>query len=184
MTDVVSFELLLDERSEAGIRAEWDALAAAGLSSLGSHPSVSNRPHITMLVRGELGTPARPVLTEAVPLPLPVALGAPILFGTGERRVLARSVLVSSDLLRMHAALHRIAGEGDDAPHTRPGEWTPHLTLARRLRIDDLPRALRILDEVRESGGADLSKAVAVGLRRWDSVDASVTMLLAPHDLD
>lgn len=183
----MSFELLLDERTEAVVRAEWEALAAAGLSSLGAHPSASNRPHITLLVRPEVPTPARSVLEEVVRLPMPLVLGPLVLFGAGERRVVARSVLPSRTLLRAHADLHRLAGPGEDAPHTRPGDWTPHITLARRLRIDDLPRALRLLDEVRASVDPELPElpdrpqpleASAVALRRWDSATSTITDLL------
>jgi hypothetical protein len=117
-------------------------------------------------------------------LPVPVTLGAPMLFGTGDRRVLVRSVLGGLPLLRLHAALHAAlpaalhaalpaalpAAEPDvDAPHTRPGEWTPHVTLARRLKLDDLPRALALL-------GADIP-AGAVSMRRWDSAALRVTPL-------
>ncbi|WP_291049736.1 2'-5' RNA ligase family protein [Herbiconiux sp.] len=184
MTGIVSFELLLDERTEFGVRAEWEALAAAGLSSLAAHPSASNRPHVTMLVRPAVPTPARPALEEAVRLPLRLVLGPLILFGVGERRVVARSVLASRELLRAHADLHRLAGPGEDAPHTRPGDWTPHITLARRLRIDDLPRALRLFDEVRASvepdrpDRAEPPEASAVALRRWDSATATITDVL------
>jgi 2'-5' RNA ligase len=188
--DVVSFELLLDEQSELDVRAEWEALAGAGLSSLAAHPSASNRPHITLLVRGEVATPDPSALAETFRLPLPIVLGAPLLFGSGERRVLARSVLASAELLRAHAGLHRLAGfgAGEDAPHTRPGDWTPHVTLARRLRLEDVPQALRLLDDVRASSqrsddrGAERVDArvtsSAVELRRWDSASATVTPLL------
>lgn len=179
---VVSLELLLDAATESRIRAEWEALAGAGLSSLAAHTSASNRPHITLLVRPALELPGGATLGEAagLSLPLPLRLGAPVLFGMGDRRVLARSVLPSAELLRLHAALHDLAGEGDDAPHTRPGDWTPHVTLARRLRIDTLPQALRLLDAVADGGSADAEPpaVTATALRRWDAASATVTRLL------
>jgi 2'-5' RNA ligase len=173
MADVVSIELLLDEAADARVREEWAALAAAGLSSLGAHTAPSNAPHITLAVR-----PAMPefALSDEVRalLPVPVTLGAPMLFGTGDRRVLVRSVLGGLPLLHLHAALHAAlpaalpaAEPAVDAPHTRPGEWTPHVTLARRLKLDDLPRALALL-------GADIP-AAAVSMRRWDSAALRVT---------
>jgi 2'-5' RNA ligase len=183
---VVSLELLLDPATEARIRAEWEALAGAGLSSLAAHTAVSNRPHITVLVRPELASQAAVALSSALTLPIPVELGAPVLFGAGDRRVLARSVVPSPALLRLHSAVHDLAGPGDDAPHTRPGEWTPHVTLARRLRLDTLPHALRLLDDAAEGaadapvradapGRADASRSTATALRRWDAASATVT---------
>ncbi|WP_260857304.1 hypothetical protein [Microbacterium sp. 1.5R] len=44
-------ELLFGPSAEAAIRAEWDALAAAGMSSLAAHTSASNRAHLTLVAR-------------------------------------------------------------------------------------------------------------------------------------
>ena len=177
---VVTVELLLDEATERAVRAEWQALAAAGLSSLAAHTAPSNRPHVTLLVRPELGPFA---VTERAAFP--VVLGAPLLFGSGDRRVLARSVLPSRELLELHAAVHAAAGpgaprvgsgndapragSGGDAPHTAPGEWMPHVTLARRLKVADLEQALPLL-------GGELHGR-ALSLRRWDAASATVTDL-------
>ena len=171
---IVSLELLLDPDTEAQIRAEWQALADAGLSSLAAHTAPSNRPHITLLVRPSLPQLARDQLSELVALPLALTVGDPILFGAGDRRVLVRSVVPTKELLRLHATIHTIAGVGEDAAHTRPGEWTPHISLARRIRVDSIPQALRILDDE----GATVASAQATSLRRWDSASASVTHLL------
>lgn len=164
--DVVSIELLPDAALEEAVRAEWAALAAAGLSSMAAHTAESNRPHVTLLVRSTLDPfdPA-PVLATAPPL----ILGAPVLFGEGERRVLARSVVLSRELLELHAALHALAGPGDDAAHTAPGAWTPHVTLARRVRLADLARALPLV-------GGELHGR-ADSLRRWDAASRVVTDL-------
>ncbi|WP_020098564.1 2'-5' RNA ligase family protein [Microbacterium sp. 11MF] len=161
---VVSIELEFDAATERAVRAEWQALADAGLSSLAAHTSPSNAPHVTLLVR-------LAVTLARVPLPaaFPVTLGAVVLFGAGERRVLARSVVPSADLLALHAAVHEAAGAGEDAPHTAPGEWMPHVTLARRLKVSDLGRALPLL--------GDPILGTAHGLRRWDAASATVTSL-------
>ncbi|WP_413354449.1 2'-5' RNA ligase family protein [Microbacterium sp. 1P06AB] len=161
---VVSIELEFDAATERAVRAEWQALADAGLSSLAAHTSPSNAPHVTLLVRPS-------VSLASVPLPaaFPVTLGAVVLFGAGERRVLARSVVPSAELLALHAAVHEAAGAGDDAPHTAPGEWMPHVTLARRIKVTDLERALPLLGEP--------ITGTARGLRRWDAASATVTEL-------
>lgn len=160
-----SIELFFDAVAEAAIRAEWEALAALGLSSLARHTSASNRPHLTLLARSDLGAVDASALADS--LSFPVTIGAPLLFGAGDRRVLARSVVPTSELLALHAAVHRAAGSGTDAPHTVPGEWTPHVTLARRLRVTDLATALGVV-------GGEI-RADAVGVRRWDPASATVT---------
>ena len=165
MSDVVSIELLLDAASEAAVRADWGRLHAAGHSSLAPHTAASNRPHVTLLVRPTL-EPAE--FAEAAGLlPVPVTLAEPIVFAHGDRGVLARRVVDTEELHRLHAAVHAAVAPGPDAPHTALGAWTPHVTLARRLRLADLDAALRVL-------GPELT-ATGTTLRRWDSAARRVT---------
>lgn len=161
----MSIELLLDPATEAAVRAEWEALAAHGMSSLAPHTSASNRPHVTLLARSDLAAFDARTLAECSSFA--VTLGAPVLFGAGERRVLARGIVPTVELLDIHAAVHALAGGGDDAPHTAPGAWTPHVTLGRRLRTVDLAGAL-------EHVGGEIHGR-ATGLRLWNPVTATVT---------
>ncbi|PPG37540.1 hypothetical protein C5C17_18030 [Pseudoclavibacter sp. RFBA6] len=98
-------------------------------------------------------------------LPLAVTLGAPLLFRHGGRAVLARSVLPTSGLLDLHAEVHALSetvSAASDLPHTTPGNWTPHVTLARRLKLADLERALSALE-------LEPIEAQATELRLWDA---------------
>lgn len=158
-----TIELLLDAVAEDAVRAEWDALAALGVSSLAGHTSPSNRPHITVLARVDL-PPLDDGVLDGIPS-FPLTLGAPLLFGAGERRVLARSIVPTAELLDLHARVHSLAGPGEDAPHT--AQWTPHVTLARRLRVADLAAALEVV-------GGDIHGRVT-GLRHWDPAVSTVT---------
>ncbi|MGN6325337.1 2'-5' RNA ligase family protein [Pseudolysinimonas sp.] len=163
---IQSLELILDEDADAAIRAEWEALAAAGLPSQALHRGVSNRPHVTLLVRAALPLPGS---VEGIPLPL--VLGSPIVLGVGERRTIARLVVPSRELLELHRELHDAVGPGDDAPHSTPGELTPHVTLARRVPLADVGRAVALV-------GAEL-RATAVGLRHWNADTRVVTTVAA-----
>lgn len=157
---VLAVELLLDPDTEAAVGEEWRALAATGLSSMGARSDEHHRPHVTVLVRpGD--APVPDVVVDRALLPLTVTLGAPVLFGRGDRRVLARSVIPTLRLLELHRAVHAAAGDDDGMPHLAPGEWTPHVTLARRLRVNDLPAALACV-------GGDLAGSI-VDARVWDS---------------
>lgn len=162
-----SIELLLDRDAENAIRAEWDALAARGMSSLARHTSASNRPHVTLVARVDL-SPLDAVVLAGTPS-FPLTLGAPVLFGTGDRRVLARSIVPSAELLGLRETILAAAGPGDDAPHTAPGEWMPHVALARRLRIADVAAALELV-------GGDIH-AHADTVRHWDPGTATITTL-------
>lgn len=163
-----AIELLLDPETESAVRAEWQALADLGMSSLAAHTAASNRPHITLVARVGLAPVDPSVFADMSAFP--ITLGAPLFFGTGERRVLARSVVPTAELLELRAAILSAAGPGDDAPHTAPGEWMPHVALARRIRVADLPAALGCL-------GGEIHGAADV-VRHWDA-DAGVTTVLA-----
>lgn len=178
MTDVVSLELVFDDETDAAVRSEWDALLAADLPSQARHRGDSNRPHTTLLVRPRLAdVDARPL---AGLVPLPIVLGAPVLFGTGRSRVIARSVIPTERLLALHARVHELAGPGDDVDHTLPGAWTAHVTLARRVPLERIGEALGVLAE---SGGRDLA-ARAVGIRRWDAASKTITNLVGRGTLE
>lgn len=165
--DIVSIELLLDEETERAVRDDWQILAEAGLSSLAAHTSASNRPHVTLLVRREL--PVTDFSGAAAHLPLPVHLGEPIAFDHGARVVLARPLKLDGPLSEFHGMIHALAPAGDDLPHTAPGTWTPHVTLARRLRREALEHARGLVGPARDGW--------ATRLRRWDSACAEVTLL-------
>ncbi|WP_314505948.1 2'-5' RNA ligase family protein [uncultured Microbacterium sp.] len=167
MSEVVSIELLLDAQTDARVRSDWRSLADAGLSSLSAHPAPSNSPHITLLVRPRLDQVS--FAAAIARLPVSVSLAEPVFFAHGDRGVLAWRVEPTAELRELHAAVHTVAGPGEDAPHTSGGEWTPHVTLARRLRTEELPRAKDLL------GSALAGRAVA--LRRWDAASRTVTPL-------
>jgi hypothetical protein len=166
-SSVVSVELLLDPDTEARVRADWRNLADAGLSSLAAHTAPSNRPHITLLVRPALAPVAFTAATAR--LPVAIALAEPVVFAHGDRGVLAWRATLGDGLRELHRQVHLAAGPGPDAAHTAPGEWTPHITLARRLRLAALPDALALIGPPIAGTGASL--------RRWDSASATVSAL-------
>lgn len=184
-----SLELLLDDSSDQQVRAEWAALAAAGLPHQGRVASATNRPHVTLVAASRIDPRADAALAGvALRLPVGMKLGAPILFGTAGRSTLARLVVPSTELLSVHAQVCRLSADfieprpaaSPTAPgtretpfaHTVPGQWTPHVTLARRMDADQLTRALGILDLRTEIVGE------FTALRRWDP-DDGIDVVLA-----
>lgn len=163
---VHSVELLFDAETEAAVRRIWDDLADKGIRSLSGHRSPTNRPHVTVTVTGHMGDGVdealRPVLDR---LPLSCVLGAPMLFGAGPSVTLVRLVVPSVDLLALHAAVHKVClpymTEGA-LPHADPGQWTPHVTLARRVPADLLPVAMAV------PGVTEDIAATVTALRHWD----------------
>lgn len=168
-----SIELLLDTATDAAIRTQWRALADAGLPSQLKVVSPTNRPHVTLIAAPRIHAGVDESLRAlADRLPLDCVVGAPLVFG-GPKQTLARLIVPSAALLDLHAEVYRLALQHMDTPfpHCRPGHWTPHATLGRRLTEADIGPALAVVD-----GHGDLSGRI-VGLRRWDS-DQRVDHLL------
>ena len=157
-------ELLLDPGLDAVVRGQWDLLAGSGLPSQARHTGPTNAPHVTLAVAEEMTDDAERALPAAVAaLPLPVRLGGLAVFGAPRRRVLARLVVPSRDLLDLHAAVWAAVGRCPGVSEfSRPGQWTPHVTLARGLDDAGVAAALTALATVAAAEGT------ATTARRWD----------------
>lgn len=158
---VHTIELVFDEATESAVRRLWADLAAAGIPS----QAPASRPHVTLLVAERITADVDALL---VPLnqrmPLPCTIGAPVLFGRGSA-VLARLLVPTFELLAVHAEVHRHCSAHltpEPAPNSVPGQWTGHVTLARRVHGAQLGRALHIAGRPAHLSGS------FTGLRRWD----------------
>lgn len=162
---VHSVELLFDDETDAAIRRIWDDLTEAGVRSLASSTSPSNRPHVTLSVAEHMDDAVDDALRPLTPqLPLACTIGAPILFGRGPF-TLVRLVVPSAELLALQAEVHDTCMPHmapGPLPHTSPGHWTPHVTLARRVAPGKLAAALSLAGLSRDRRGA------GVALRHWD----------------
>lgn len=173
-----SLELLLDDGAETAVRADWERLAEAGLPSSGRHGAESNRPHITLLAAPSLAPEVVPdidarVAAAAGSVDLPVVSAGLLLFGPGRGGyVVVRQVVTTPELLELHRRVCAVVGPVPGQSRTSfPGAWTPHITLARRMRPEQLPAALEVLEPHPEP-------LRAVALRRWDA-DARTVVRLA-----
>jgi 2'-5' RNA ligase len=159
-----SVELLFDPDTEATLRRIWDELAAADLPSR----VPAGRPHVTMVVAEQIAPDVDALLRPIVQqLPLECDVGAPLLFGQSNA-VLARLIVPTAELLALHADVHRICGPHllpGPLPHSLPGQWTAHVTLARRVEGAQLGPVLQIAGQPAEIRGQ------LAGLRRWDGTE-------------
>ena len=159
---VQALDLTFDQPTDERVRAEWEALRAAGLPSLARHTGATNRPHLTLDSREQLSPGAEAALgAVAGRLPLDVRVGTLLLFHAQQRWVLARHVVVDRELVDLHEQVAGVLGPGG-SPLTEPGRWVPHLTLARGVTDEQLPAALKVVAE------SPPFRARALRLRRWD----------------
>ena len=158
---VHSIELVFDHDTEAMIRRIWADLAGAGIPS----QAPASRPHVTLAVAERIAVDVDELLRPASKrLPLVAAIGAPVLFGRANV-VFARLVVPTTELLALHAEVHRLCLPHmvpAPMPNSLPGQWTAHVTLARRVGGGQLGRALRI------AGRPSQIDVRFAGLRRWD----------------
>ena len=158
---VHSIELVFDHDTEAVIRRIWADLAGAGIPS----QAPASRPHVTLAVAERIAVDVDELLRPASKrLPLVAAIGAPVLFGRANV-VFARLVVPTTELLALHAEVHRLCLPHmvpAPMPNSLPGQWTAHVTLARRVVGGQLGRALRI------AGRPSQIDVRFAGLRRWD----------------
>jgi 2'-5' RNA ligase len=162
---VHSVELLFDSETDAAVRRLWDDLTDAGVRSLAASTSPSNRPHVTLSVAEHMDETVNEALRPLLRLvPFPCTIGAPMLFGRGPF-TLVRLVIPSAELLGLQAEVHEVClphMSPGPLPHSEPGHWTPHVTLARRVAEDKLADALSLRRTSRDR------HATAVALRHWD----------------
>ena len=159
-----SVEALLDAATDAAVRREWTTLAEAGLPSQAAHRGPTNAPHVTLSVATGVPDVVESRLAREVEalLPLTVRLG-PLLVMGSRRFVLARLVVPTEELLRLHAAVAEAMSAAPDGPEVvRAGRWTPHVTLARGLERPQVGDALAVL------GRAGPLDGRVETVRRWD----------------
>ena len=159
-----SVEALLDGATDAELRREWTALAEAGLPSQAGHQGATNAPHVTLSAALGVSNVVEQRVGAALQglLPVEVRVGPLVVMGA-RRLALARLVVPSSELLRLHAAVATAMARAPGVPErVHPGRWTPHLTIARGLDAGQVGVALAVLGGPRPLDGS------IVSVRRWD----------------
>lgn len=169
-----SLELVLDPASDSLVRADWTALADAGLPSQAGHPGATNAPHVTLAAAATIDATAQleAVAVLAPLLPARIELAGVVLLGRGPY-AFARLLAPDAALEDAVRGVRRRVGD----PHS--GGWTAHVTLARRLPTHLVGAALAAI-----ATGPDVARdVIAVGLRRWDPDACATTMLAGTQPL-
>ncbi|WP_101950347.1 2'-5' RNA ligase family protein [Mycobacterium sp. 3519A] len=158
---VHSVEVVFDPDTEEAVRHIWDGLREAGIPS----QAPASRPHSTLTVAEHIDSDVDAVLQSLTTrFPLPCRIGAPLLFGRSQF-ILTRLLVPTAALLDLHAevCLRCLPFQRPEPmANSLPGQWTAHVTMARRLHASQLGRALRIAGRPSEIVGQ------VIGIRRWD----------------
>jgi 2'-5' RNA ligase len=163
-------ELIGDDQLERAVRAAWRRLDQAGFSSLGQHRHPTNRPHLTLASADDFPATAATAVAQALgALPIVVRLDGLRFFG-GRSGVLAWAVDGGEALRDLQAEVWAALDGGDRNPQHEPDVWTPHVSLARRVRPDQVVRAT-------EAVGVDVVRGELSAARSYDSLTRTVIPL-------
>ena len=165
---VQSVELLLEPEAERGVVRVWEALSEAGLPSQARHAAPSNRPHTTLVALSDLAAETESAVAAAVRgrLPVDAVWGDVTLFGRGPW-VLVRLLQPSDGMRGLQAVVADACGVPDDSLSS-PGRWTPHVTLARRVALAYVDRAVALATALAQREAPAGMRVVASAVRRWD----------------
>jgi 2'-5' RNA ligase len=141
--------LLLDGRADRTLRSLWQRLEVAGVRTLQSHTHGHHLPHLTLasLLDYDLASVRAALGNRPVAQPEPVVLDALGMFRRSRCWIgLAPSAAI---LERQQAAVEAVRAVGARVHRSyEPGVWVPHVTLAPRLRLEQLPVVARHVFEV------------------------------------
>ena len=140
--------LLPDGPVDAAVRRLWLRLEEAGVPSLSSHTHRRHVPHLSYAALRRWDLEAVTSALEALPeRPVRLHLDALVMFRRS--RCWLVPALAPDLAARQQAVVEAVIATGADLhKHYRPGDWTPHVTLAPRLRLEDLPVVARLVNDV------------------------------------
>lgn len=141
--------LLLDPPGDAAVRRLWARLEEAGVPSLASHTHGRHVPHLTYAVLRAWDLDAVAAALGALPARPTVRLHLDALGLFRRSRCWLAPALTPDLEPRQHAVVDAVIGAGADLhTHYRPGEWTPHVTLAPRLHLEHLATVAHLVNDV------------------------------------
>lgn len=131
------------------MRRLWERMEDAGVPSLLSHTHGQHLPHLTYatLRTWNLTDVAEQLTALPERPPLRIHLDG---LGIFRRSRCWLAPALAPDLApRQRAVVDAVTATGADLHwHYRPGDWTPHVTLAPRLRLRDLPTVAGLVNDI------------------------------------
>lgn len=141
--------LLLDDRADRTLRSLWHRLEAVGVPTLLTHTHGHHLPHLTFasLLEYDLDAVRAALGTLPVQEREPVVLDALGMFRRS--RCWLGLAPTAAIVERQRATVEAVRAVGARVHRSyEPGAWVPHLTLAPRLHLDQLPVVARHVFEV------------------------------------
>jgi hypothetical protein len=134
-----------DDRTSIGIRSIWNELAANELPSMTTETHRLHRPHVSLIVADRLNIHELLASLGRLPsAPIPLLIESIGLVPGGH---LLLTATPHTGLLAEQDRIHRTAKPFADGArsHYEPGQWLPHLTVARGLTPEQVRRATSLV---------------------------------------
>ncbi|WP_454857831.1 2'-5' RNA ligase family protein [Promicromonospora soli] len=141
--------LLFDRPTERVLRQLWQRLEDKGVPTLATHTHGGHVPHLSLAVLRSWDLDKVRAAIEALPDagPTTVRFDAVAAFRRGRMSLVPA---VTSGLAARQERVVEALGASDDELHKHyvPGVWTPHVTLATRVRLEQTPLVLEAAYEI------------------------------------
>ena len=132
--------LLLDHDSDAAMRRLWQRLDQDGISTLLHHTHGRHVPHLTYASLRSYDEERVLAALSALPEGAPLRMHVDALGVFRRSRCWLAPAVVPDLAERQRRVVDAVVSTGADLHrHYAPGAWVPHLTLAPRLHLTDLP---------------------------------------------
>jgi 2'-5' RNA ligase len=141
--------LLFDGPTERVLRRLWQRLESDGVPTLATHTHGRHVPHLSLAVLRSWDLDKVRAAVEALPDagPLTVQFDAIAAFRRGRMSLVpaATTELVA----RQERVVEALGATADELhKHYVPGTWTPHVTVATRVRLEQTPLVLEAAYEI------------------------------------
>lgn len=141
--------LLLDQPADDVVRRLWERMEAAGVPTLRSHTHGRHVPHLTYASLRSWDLAAVTAQLGGLPEQPPMRLHLDGLGIFRRSRCWLAPALTADLAPRQAAVVDAVLATGADLhQHYRPGTWTPHVTLAPRMHLRDLPTVAGLVNDV------------------------------------
>ncbi|MFD2792171.1 2'-5' RNA ligase family protein [Promicromonospora vindobonensis] len=141
--------LLFDRPTERVLRQLWQRLEARGVATPATHTHGRHVPHLSLAVLRSWDLDKVRASIEALPDagPTTVQLDAVAAFRRGRMSLIPA---VSSRLVARQEQVVEALGASEDELHKHyvPGIWTPHVTVATRVPLEQTPLVLEAAYEI------------------------------------
>jgi hypothetical protein len=141
--------LLFDRLTERVLRRLWQRLEADGVPTLATHTHQGHVPHLSLAVLRSWDLDKVRAAVEALPDAGPTAVRFDAIAAFRRGRMSLVPAVTAPLLVRQERVVTALGATEDELhKHYVPGIWTPHVTGATRVRLEQTPLVLEAAYEI------------------------------------